>query len=324
MKRRSHHHLPKCVYWHHGAYWHKKNGKCTRLSENLSEALAEYARLHEGKHGSMVWLINQAMPHIKRRVKPNTARQYEIAARKLRKILKDFKPEQVKPKHVAQIKRQLAETPNMTNRVLSVLRLVFDFAVEEQLVSENPATGIKRLPERKRKRLLSMEEYRAIYAAAGPRLQVILDLLRYTGQRVQDVLQIRRSALTEEGICFQQMKTDARLIVRWTPNLRAVVERAKGLTGTNVVSLTLLRNRFGKAPDYGSVVRQFREACKAAGVEDAQQRDLRAFSLTHAKREGKNPTALAGHTSAAMTVRYLRDRDAPVVDGPDFPEPETP
>lgn len=45
-------------------------------------------------------------------------------------------------------------------------------------------------------------------------------------------------------------------------------------------------------------------------------RDLRAMAGTAAKAQGKNPTALLGHTSAAMTARYLRDKEVSVVDGP--------
>jgi integrase len=53
-------------------------------------------------------------------------------------------------------------------------------------------------------------------------------------------------------------------------------------------------------------------------VEDAHLHDLRAMSLTHAKAQGLNATALAGHTSEAMTARYLRSKEVPEVSGPDL------
>lgn len=107
---------------------------------------------------------------------------------------------------------------------------------------------------------------------------------------------------------FEQDKTDARLTVRWTLELWAVVERAKALHGENVRALTLLHNRRGKAPDYRTVRDQRDRACEAAAIADADLRDLRAMAGTAAKAQGKNPTALRGHTSPAMTHDILATR----------------
>src|SRR5690606_38606447 len=112
--------------------------------------------------------------------------------------------------------------------------------------------GVMRHVEAKRQRYLTDDEFHAIRAHAHPRLQVVMDLLYLTGQRVGDVLKIKRADLTEEGISFKQEKTGARLLVRWTPELRATVEAAKALSG-NVVSPYLFRTRTrgGGPPSYG-------------------------------------------------------------------------
>lgn len=315
--RQKNKHLPPCVYHRHGAYYLVRGGKWERLGVDLSSALAEYGRRFSAPKGGMSALIEQAMPIITRKVSANTKRQYTIAARKLSAMLAEFAPEQVQQRHVAQIRLSMADTPNMANRCLTVLRLVFDYAVEQQLVDNNPATGIKRLEEAQRERLISPDEYRLIYAAAVPRLQVIMDLLYLTGQRVTDVLSIRRQDITETGIYFKQGKTGARLLVKWSPELRAVVDRAKKLCG-NITALTLLHNRRGAAPDYKSVYEQWTTACGKAGVQDADLRDLRAMSGTAAEDQGINPTALLGHASPTMTKRYLRSKKIPTVEGPSF------
>lgn len=175
-----------------------------------------------------------------------------------------------------------------------------------------------------RTRLITEAEYRAIYSHAGPRLQVIMDLLYLTGQRIDDVLKIKISDLPGDGLSFVQKKTKAKLAVRWTPELRAVVDRAKELHGKvrqvrfQDGDAYLLPAKQGKAPDYRTVRGQWEDACKAAKVEDAHLHDIRAMSLTATQRQGQNATALAGHSSEAMTKRYLRDRESPVVDGPSF------
>jgi integrase len=319
--RRQNRHLPPCVYQKHGSYWHVKGGRWTKIGKSLHAALTAYAAAHESPppQGSMAALIDEALAEIRRGIKPSTLRQYEQAAKTLKRKLIEFAPEQVRPRHVAQLKKALANTPNMANRCLSVLGQVFAYALEQQLpgVDANPVVGIRRHKETKRTRLISLIEYVGIREQAGPRLQVIMDLCVRTGQRIGDVLKIRRADLVEEGIRFEQRKTGAKRIVPWTPELRSVVERAKALHG-NIRALTLLHNRRGKTPDYRTVKLQWDRACKAAGVTDAHLHDLRAVAATWAKKQAKNPTALLGHTSPAQTARYLRDREEVVAEGPSF------
>lgn len=313
--RKSHPNLPKYVQHRHGAYYLVRAGKWEPLGRDLDDALAEYAKRMAPPAAGLAGLIDSALAAKKAKLAPATWDQYQIVAAKIKHMLAGFRPEQVLPRHVAQVKRELANTPNMANRTMSVLRLVFDFALESQLVDSNPAIGIKRYPEQKRRRLISLEEYASIHALAGPRLQCVMDLLFLTGQRVEDALQVKLADLRDEGIYFEQDKTEARLVVEWTPELRAVVAKAKGLI-KSVTGFTLLQGRQGKPVDYRTVRDQWELACKAAGVEDAQMRDIRAMSATAIRAQGGNATALLGHTSAAMTDRYLRDRVVPLVGGP--------
>lgn len=309
--------LPQNVYLRHGAYYHVRRGKWTRIGKDFKSAMTQYAKIHDEPKGGMADLIDVALPHILRNAAPNTAKNYRLSARKLKKALAEFAPEQVKGKHVAALKLAWAKTPNLANRHLTVLRLVFAFAVENQLIDSSPVTGIKPYKEAKRDRLLSLAEYTAIYRAAGPRLQVIMDLCIRTGQRINDVLKIRRADLTEEGIRFRAQKTGGKGVVPWTPELKAIVERAKTLDG-NIRSLTLLHDRSGKAPTYWAIREQWVRARTAAGVPDARLHDLRAVAATWAKKQGKNPTTLLFHSSPAQTERYLRDKEEPIAEGPSF------
>jgi integrase len=117
------------------------------------------------------------------------------------------------------------------------------------------------------------------------------------------------------------------IIVRWTDELRKVVERAKALHGPvrTVIfdkdekrSPPLLPARGGKAPDYRTVLLQWHEACKTAGVDDANPHDVRALALTTVKQQRGRAAAraLGDHATEANTERYLRDREVPIVEGP--------
>jgi integrase len=313
--RKKDRHLPACVYHRNGAYYYVKGGQWRHIGRDLHAALGEYARIVALPKRGMAALIEEALPHILKGRADATVKQYRIAARRLQEILAEFSPEQVKPVHVAQIRRKYADYPSVGNRTITVLSLVFAYAVDEQLVDANPCVKVPRLEVAARTRLLSPGEYQAIYRQAGERLQVIMDLCYLTGQRIGDVLAIKRSDLLEDGIMFVQQKTDARLIVAWTPELRATVERAKALTG-NVTPLTLFYGKAGRPPGYKIIWLQWKAACKAAGVANANIHDLRAMSGTAVDKQGANATALLGHSDAKMTKRYLRDRSAKVVHGP--------
>lgn len=304
-----------CVYLKHGAYWRVKKGKWTRIGSTLAEAMAEAGRLESTPKGGMADLIDKVYKHHSPKLAKATRDQYEQAAEVLKRKLAQFAPEQVRSKHVAAIKVSMVDTPNMANRVLSFLRTVFSYAVEWQIVDTNPCVGVKRYVEAKRKRYITDDEWWAIHAAAGPRLRAIMRVEYLTGQRINDVLSIRRSQLTDAGIVFNQRKTDARLVVKWSPDLKAAVKEALDLH-RGVPALTLFLGRKGKAPDYRSVLLQWHEACAAAGVKDALPNDQRAKAATDTKRQGGNATALLGHTTEAMTTRYLRGVDVPEVDGP--------
>jgi integrase len=143
-----------------------------------------------------------------------------------------------------------------------------------------------------------------------------MELLVGSGQRPIDVLKLRRpDLLPDQGIRFQQQKTGAKLIVKWTPEMRAAIDR---LLAGKVVAFDgyLFRTRRGTPMAYKTMYDMWVRACEAAGIKDADLRDLRALSGTEAKRQGMNPTALLGHKSASMTERYLRDKETPIVEGP--------
>lgn len=313
--RKSQRELPACVYLRHGAFWFVKRGKWVRLGANWpGDAREEYDRLTRGERGELDKWVDDALAAHRKQVRPSTFQQYQWAADKLKAAFVEFRPGEVRQKNVAAWKLSMADTPNMANRCLSVARIVFAYMVEQQVIDDNPARGIKPFREQRRERLLTPAEFQAIRDKSPPRLQCMMDLMLLCGQRLMDVVNIHESQVGTEGLAFRQAKTGKRLIVAWTPEIREAIDRARSLN--KVRSLTLFRGRRGRPPGYRSVYKQWIAACRAAGVLDAQARDLRAMSATTAKAQGKNPTALLGHSSEAMTGRYLRDKVVPVVDGP--------
>lgn len=317
--RKKNTHLPPCVHEKHGALYYVKGNTWTFLGRGMLAGLRAYAERFEAPARGLDELIGRTLENLRPGLAPNTLTQYTGVATRLKKLLREFSsPAEVTARDIVDIRTGMRDKPSMANHFLSFARQVFDLAIEERLIENNPAVGVKRLKESKRERLLRPDEIARIAAESDEQLRVIEDLLALAGQRVVATLQIKLIDLTDDGIRFPAFKTDTKRVVKWMPELREAVERAKALRG-NVRALTyLLQEADGRPPVYRTVKRRFDAACKRAGVEDAQLRDYRAVAATAAEEQGKNPTKLLGHTSPGGTARYLRGKREPVVEGPSF------
>ncbi len=315
--RKKDRHLPPCMYMKHGAYYLVRKGKWERLGSDYQDALLAYARLVGGSgKGGMAKLIDEALDAMRHRLADNTVKQYEAAAARLKEYLAEFEPRQVLPRHVAKLKLHMADTPNMANRVISFLRMVFAYGLEQQLVDSNPCTGIKRHTEKKRDRYITDEEFAAICSACSPYIRSILEMCYLTGQRIGDVLAIKLADISERGIAFEQQKTGAKLVVAMTPDLYELIGRAKAIP-RKVRGLTLFCTRSGgRQVSYSTVKDAFRKACEETGIIRATVHDLRAKSLTDTDKQGNDAQKLGGHTDGRMTQRYLRLREMKVAVGP--------
>lgn len=308
--------LPAGVYRKHGALWLVRRNRWHRLgpADQLAACLQEYARIVGAPQSGMVAAINRAIDDIAARGAPNTVAQYKVAAAKLRTIFAEFAPDQVRPIHVRQMLDHMRATPNMANRCRSVLMLAMRLAVEAGECDANPVLEVKPLRERARERYVTDDEFARLHDAAEPIVQAVMALCYLTGQRISDVLAIRHTDLTDEGIAFRQKKTGARVIVAWNDDLRAAVARAKELR--SVRGFWLICQRNGKPYSYRGMRDAFERARRASGVEDVTLHDLRAKSATDAENQGLNPTLLLGHTNRQRTERYIRQRKPVVALGP--------
>jgi len=309
-------HLPACVYQKHGAYYLVKEGKWRRLGKDLHTALIEYASIMAMPTDGVPALIDKALPAILKGRAESTQTQYQHSARLLKDAFAEFRPEQVRHGDVVQMMDAYSDRIAVANRMLTVLRMVYRWALDRQLVEFDPTVSVKRYKQKPRDRLISEAEYTAIYKQCAPWVQVIMDLCYLTGQRIGDVLKIEHAHLLDEGIYFEQQKTGKKLIVGWSPELLAVVERARTLPFTLKSAKYLISGRAGTMFRHTNVWRRFKDAARAVGINDVTLHDLRAMAGTEAERQGIDPTALLGHSDRRTTKTYLRDRSTKVVAGP--------
>ena len=90
--------------------------------------------------------------------------------------------------------------------------------------------------------------------------------------------------------------------------LNEAIQKARDLPRP-VRGMLLLCTRRGQAYTRQAFYEQWQRAARAAGVEDAHFHDIRAKSATDAKRAGLDYQAMLGHTSRAMSDRYVKARE---------------
>jgi integrase len=313
------------MYHKHGAYYLVRNGKWRRLGTELAPSLHEYARLLCQADGTMPALIETMLPRILRNKKngamhaESTQKQYRQAASVLAQMLAPLSVQDVSPRDVKAVRRELQDTPAVANRTVTVLKLILQEAVDDELIPSNPAGGIKQPKLAARTRRLTDAEFRRIYAHADPLLRAVMSLCYATGQRVMDVASIRSEDISDQGVYVKAQKTGKEVVIAWTSDLRAAVAEARALK-PNALRPTHL---WGFAPlTYPMIYKRWRMARVAAQVADARIHDIRAMAATDARAQGIDPQALLGHTDAATTRIYLRDRVVPVVAGPVMRRPK--
>jgi integrase len=309
------------MYWKNGAYYRVQRNRWTRLSARYNDALRRYADLEAP---SSLWPNLVALKYAdyhrafdRGELSKNTLSQYDSIRPRITAAFGDFDPHEITTAHVSQFMELYGDTPNIANRMLSVLRAIFDKGCRTGACDFNPAHGVKRWPEKKRSRLITEEEYGAIRDKANPHTRLIMDVCFLTAQRIGDVLAIKHEHIRPEGIFFMPQKAQGqkRILVAMTPELQQCITEAKALR--KVMCAYLFHPKGSTKPySYYTIRDSFERARKAAGVEQCTLHDLRAMALTAVDAAGGDAQSLAAHTSRATTLRYLRSRKTTIVQGP--------
>jgi len=208
--------------------------------------------------------------------------------------------------------------PRQANLDVAILRKAMAIALSDGLIAENPATGIAPHPERKRDRIPTDKETRAILDAIEtgplrPQAALLFKLLIFTGARAGEWRTAEWSWLSEDGATLNlpdaAAKTGARPL--------ALSSMAQALLSTAPRSSRFIipnENDLQPLPpwtvnDQGELVR------RASGAVDIRVHDLRHAFGTRGGALGASAIILRdalGHKTLAMTSRYVSHQTDPV------------
>jgi integrase len=140
----------------------------------------------------------------------------------------------------------------------------------------------------------------------SPMLKAYIKVKYITGQRQQDLLSIRLSDLTDEGIRFTTQKTNKTFILEWTDELREAIKEArlvKRRVGTMYLFATRTGGRYTGSGFRSIWQRAMRSYAKMGGIRFTEH-DIRAKTASDTNAEHANE--IMRHNSVAFTERVYR------------------
>lgn len=297
--------VPKASREHFGCSWY-------RLAKTLPEAYREYANLidDDGQYKTMLQVISRYMKEVSpTKAKDTHANEKNIATR-LSVVFGGMPPHAIKPVHIHGYLDTRRDTPVSANRDIKLLSNMFSKCIRWGILENNPCTGkkIEYFKEKSRDRYVNDTEYAKFYNEyCSPFLQAYLGVKFITGQRQRDVLDIKLSDITKEGIFFLNHKTGKKFIMEISGELQEAIDQAKAIK-RKVGTFYLFASKFGTAYTskgfrsiWGRRMRKFGDD----GNQRFTEHDIRA--KTASETDAVHANEMMQHNSIEFTKRiYMR------------------
>lgn len=259
-------------------------------------------------------------------LRPTTLESYRIFALE-KYILPKFgslRIDSISKRDVQAFHSSLSKIPKMANRLLRILSSLFGVAVSWDLVSSNPASGIKKFPEHKRERYLSDDEIKNLSEILNEeRDQMNINAIRLillTGSRKSEVLSARWQDFNlEKGIWLKPAMLTKQNKNHYTPlngealdivkkMKQKIISDSKIESSERTVSTKEYLFFNPKTKTHLRDIKKFwAKICKKAGIKNARIHDLRHTFASILVSKGVSLEVigkLIGHSSITTTQRY--------------------
>lgn len=256
------------------------------------------------------WYKHRTRPNHPKPLSANSRKIYSNKLKPTSKLMRFFGNADIKAIKRKDVQAYLDShsSPVAANRDISLMSVVFNYALVREIADMNPCTLTEKNHETSRNYYMTDEEFRQMHDALPVGMGIAMDLLYLTGLRVSDVLKLKHSDIRDGYLHAYERKTKQAVRYPLSDSLRAVLSRSLTdigyvVTGDDRKPISL--------NDAGKIWRATRERLELRPI---QLRDIRAKHATDRDAAGLNAQMALGHTSPTMTKRYLRHEQGRIVE----------
>jgi integrase len=304
--------LPQRVYFHKGLYFFVDyGGKWISLGKDFKAAMLKWSELVSiPEHlTTMGQIIDRYMKEVAPQKAEKTYHENLLQIKQLKEVFGDMQPHTIRPVHIYKYLDIRGKTaPVAANREKALLSHVFSLAIRWGLIDKNPCREVKRIKEKRRDRYITDVELKTLIDNAPDHIKCIIEIGYLTSLRISDILNIRLSDITADGLTVQASKTGSKQSFELTPELAEVIGRARSLKRP-IKSIYLFTGKRGQRFTYWGFKSAWYKLIGDLEIENIHFHDLRGKALTDTKKAGGDAQTLGGNKSSSATDGYIRAKE---------------
>ncbi|TET70195.1 MAG: helix-turn-helix domain-containing protein [Candidatus Aminicenantes bacterium] len=217
--------------------------------------------------------------------------------------LRDIKPLMIQKFRAVRLEEGVSKVT--TNREIQLLKKMFNVAIEENYLEENPAKKIKLYSELDtvRDRVLSEEEEPRLFNELAEHVRPFVFVALHTGMRKGELLKLKWQNVDFEKRQIKVEKTKSKK-VRFIPINSVLFDELS--------KLKLKRGKEQRVFPFKYTQTAWENARRRAGLDDLTFHDLRRTFGTRLLEAGVDIVTISklyGHSSVLVTQRYLHPKD---------------
>ena len=273
---------------------------------------AEASSEHQRKSsGTLQWLVDrymQSAPFLT--LAPSTQRMRANVLKSICRTGGNLKLSTITRQTMAAGRDRRATTPFAAITFLKTMSQLFDWAVDADYMTTNPAKDVKRPSPRTEGFQPWADEHIIAYCKAypvGTRERLAMDLMLFTGLARSDAIKVGRQHVRDGVIEYRREKTSAPIYIAILPPLQISIDATP--TGDMAFLVTSRGQPWGSAASFGNT---FSEWCADAGLP-VRAHGLRKRIATIMAEGGASNRLLDsffGWSSPGMAAHYTRRADA--------------
>jgi integrase len=289
------------------------------LDSPSNRTRATITPLAEGTFG---WLIQQYFNSAKfKNFEDATKRDKRSVLGRFCQTAGDIPYRQFRQDDVERSQAKRAATPGAADKLVKYLRALFNWAIKKKLAEFNPALGVEYInTDSQGWHTWSRDEIRQFENRwpMGTKQRLALALLMYTGVRRSDVVRLGRQFEKDGKLSFIEWKNRNRKPKKTTIPILNSLRDVLDVTPTG--DLTFLVAERGAPYTVEGFGNEFRNWCRAAGLEQCSAHGLRKAAATTLAERGATASQLCavfGWKKLDTAEQYIRlaDRERMAEDG---------